>query len=121
MNKQPLTAGLALLALAIAIAIALSIAPGCQPMRNLDRFIWDGVGQSGATTSPGTPGSPADPPPIVEISAALLALGGFGGMARWISRAKSAANGRADELQTRLDRLEARVDTHNGHSHPDMT
>lgn len=95
---------------AVVILFVMMATPGCRLAKNIDEAVWG----SPATTQPGgtdvptatRPGPIPTAPPIIEIIAALLAAGGFGGMAGWLRKIRRSANGRLDSLEERLKRLE---------------
>lgn len=96
--------------LLIAALLIVTALTGCARMQELDKQLW-GTGEPEPTTQPG--GSPAAgptavgiAPPIIELTAAILAAGGFGGMATWIKRIRRKENGRIDGLAERVQNLE---------------
>lgn len=98
------------LTVVIAALLVLPAFTGCQRMQELDKALW-GPPAPEPTSQPagGTGGAYQQPglaPPIIELTAALLAAGGFGGMATWIKRIRRKENGRIDNLADRIQDLE---------------
>lgn len=93
---------LAMLAATVA-PLVTAISCGPCPLAELDAKIWGTPEISPAPGSPpGTPATPSTPgyaPPILETVAAILAMLGFGGMARWIQITKRSTNGNVDKLR----------------------
>lgn len=108
-NKQ--TTWLAFTALICMIGVAIVVMlSSCAAMERLDEVIWNPPGTvPGATTQPAsgysTPGQPTAPP-IIEIIAAAIAAGGFGGMARWLHNIRKSSNGHFSKLEDRVQKLE---------------
>jgi len=96
---------------AILMAAVALLFSGCTHLAEWDKRIWgtpattytvkqpDGT-ISTIVTDPGKPG-------IFDIVATVAAALGLTGTATWISRVKKAGNGKAAQLEARLDALEA--------------
>lgn len=91
------------------VVLLLTIA-ACQPLRDLDRWAWGGD-VAASSDANGVPVPAADPwtspgGTIVEWVAGLLAIAGYGGLARWIHVTKKASNSGLADIRSRLDALE---------------
>lgn len=83
---------------------------GCRHVAHLDKQLF-GVPAGG--DDPATPGIDESKPeqpgmatPVVEITASILALAGYGGMARWISKSNKNGKATSTQLEDRIAALE---------------
>lgn len=92
------------------VGILVAHTAGCTPLKELDQKIW-----GTPSTQPGQPPTPGavDTPlgvTLTEAFAALLAAGGFGGMAGWLRKVRNAANNGHQANVAEITALQARLD-----------
>jgi len=100
--KRDLTRAAILLTLLILLIMALGLV-SCARMQAADAVLWGTPAtpatiNADGTITPAQPGTSGVAPPVIEITAAVASLLGFGGLARWISNIKKNGTTTAETL-----------------------
>ncbi len=97
---------------ALFFALTLPLLSSCAAVKKFDETFWKApapvTNPVTPTSQPAAPTAPAPATSVAELVGALLAAGGFGGMATWLRRIKKQNNGQVRSLDRRIQDLEAR-------------
>jgi hypothetical protein len=104
-DRRHINTAMIILACLLVAGTALLFA-GCNRIEAIDDAIW---GTPSGPVDPNAPELPASAPPILEISAAVLAMFGYGGMAAWIKRSNNTGKKYNEGLQTQVNVLRSEI------------